>query len=245
MRYVLLIEYDGTAFVGWQMQKDGLSVQEALQNALFGLCGNPVEVSGAGRTDAGVHALAQAAHFDIETPYTPEKLRLALNALLRPHPVAVLSVTPAPDGFHARFSARERSYVYRILCRPGAPPALEKNRVWWVSRPLDMAVMQKGADALLGRHDFSSFRAAACQADSPVRTLDVFAWEKAGDELRATVRARSFLHHQVRNMVGTLKMLGEGKLALPDIPRILEARDRRAAGPTAPAEGLYLKEVLY
>ena len=243
-RWKLTIEYDGTSFVGWQHQKNGLSVQEALERAVLGFCGETVRVHGAGRTDAGVHALGQVAHVDIERRTRPQTVRDALNAHLRPLPVAVLAAEPAPDGFHARLSARERAYLYRIVNRR-APLALDRGRAWQVQKPLDEAAMHDAAQVLVGRHDFTSFRASLCQARSPVKTLDQLSVVRDGDEIRVSARARSFLHHQVRNMVGTLKLVGEGKWTRDDVAGALAARDRAAGGPTAPADGLYLVEVVY
>ena len=207
---------------------------------------NKIVVYGAGRTDAGVHALTQVAHFDLKEDMEDWKLREAMNARLRDMeaPVCVISVEKVGQDFHARFSAKGRGYLYRILNRR-APAVLEKNRVWWVPVPLDVEKMREGAKYLLGHHDFSSFRAAACQAKSPIKTLDKLDIEVFGEEIRFIVEARSFLHHQVRNMVGTLKMVGDGHLQPDDVKRILEAKDRKAAGPTAPACGLYLSKVVY
>ena len=207
---------------------------------------NKIIVYGAGRTDAGVHALAQVAHFDLKEDLEDWKLREAMNARLRDMeaPISVISVEKTGNDFHARFSAKGRGYVYRLLNRR-APAVLEKNRVWWVPVPLDVEKMREGTKYLLGHHDFSSFRAAACQAKSPLKTLDKLDIEVCGEEIRFIVEARSFLHHQVRNMVGTLKMVGDGHLQPDDVKRILEAKDRIAAGPTAPACGLYLSKVVY
>ena len=207
---------------------------------------NKIIVYGAGRTDAGVHALAQVAHFDLKEDLEDWKLREAMNARLRDMeaPISVISVEKTGNDFHARFSAKGRGYVYRLLNRR-APAVLEKNRVWWVPVPLDVEKMREGTKYLLGHHDFSSFRAAACQAKSPLKTLDKLDIEVCGEEIRFIVEARSFLHHQVRNMVGTLKMVGDGHLQPDDVNRILEAKDRKAAGPTAPACGLYLSKVVY
>lgn len=207
---------------------------------------NKIIVYGAGRTDAGVHALAQVAHFDLKEDLEDWKLREAMNARLRDMeaPISVISVEKTGNDFHARFSAKGRGYVYRLLNRR-APAVLEKNRVWWVPVPLDVEKMREGTKYLLGHHDFSSFRAAACQAKSPLKTLDKLDIEVCGEEIRFIVEARSFLHHQVRNMVGTLKMVGDGHLQPDDVKRILEAKDRKAAGPTAPACGLYLSKVVY
>lgn len=205
-----------------------------------------IEVCGAGRTDAGVHALGQVAHFDLKKTWDLYRLREALNAKLRDDraPVSVLNVEIVPDSFHARFSAKGRGYIYRILNRP-SPTVLEKDRVWWVAFPLDIEKMRQGAEYLLGHHDFSSFRAAACQALSPLKTLDRLDISNQGDEIVFTVEARSFLHHQVRNIVGTLKMIGGGYWPPEKIKDILAAKDRKAAGPTAPAGGLYLNKVMY
>lgn len=245
-RYKITVEYDGTNLLGWQRQLDGPSAQEHLENALFAFTHQASEVCAAGRTDAGVHALAQVAHFDTPGEWDLYRLREAFNANLRnaEAPVVVLRVEPAADDFHARFSAIGRGYVYRILNRP-APSVIERNRVWWIPYSLDIDAMRRGAKYLLGHHDFSSFRAAACQAKSPLKTLDKLDIEKRGDEIVFTVEARSFLHHQVRNMVGTLKMIGSGIIPPEEILNILEKKDRKAAGPTAPACGLYLNKVMY
>ncbi|HUN48159.1 MAG TPA: tRNA pseudouridine(38-40) synthase TruA [Stellaceae bacterium] len=243
-RYKLTLEYDGTGLVGWQRQKSGLSVQEILEGAVERFCGADVTVYGAGRTDAGVHALAQVAHLDLPRAADPEEIRGALNHHVKPHAVAVLAVEPVDDSFNARTSARGRRYLFRILNRR-APPALERNRVWHVGAPLDSDAMAEGALHLLGKHDFSSFRDSLCQAKSPVKTLDRLDVTRAGEEILIEARARSFLHHQVRNMVGTLKLVGVGKWSPAHVKRALEARDRRAGGPTAPAQGLCLLEVIY
>ena len=244
-RYVLRVEYDGAPFVGWQRQAEGLSVQEAIEAAAAALaCGAPVAAVAAGRTDSGVHAAAQVVQLDLDREIDAGTLRDALNFHLRAHPVSVLAAGRAGPGFHARFSATSRAYRYRILDRR-SPPALERGRVWHVPRPLDAAAMAAAARVLVGRHDFSSFRAASCQASGPVRTLDRLDVLRAGEEILVEAAARSFLHHQVRNMVGTLKRVGEGAWTADDIVRILAARDRRAAGQTAPAEGLTLIAVTY
>jgi tRNA pseudouridine38-40 synthase len=243
-RYKLTIEYDGRGFVGWQRQENGPSVQEALERAVVGFCGEKVNIFAAGRTDAGVHALGQVAHFDIDRDARPETVRNALNFHLKPEPVAVLKAEAVQSDFHARFSARQRVYLYRVTNRR-APLALERGRTWWVPTPLDVPAMAAAARALVGRHDFTSFRASICQAASPVKTLDAVAVARDGVEIRIEVRARSFLHHQVRNIVGTLRRVGEGKWTAADVAAILAARDRCKAGPTAPAEGLYLVSVTY
>lgn len=243
-RYRLTLEYDGTPFVGWQRQANGPSVQQALEEAVTAFCGERAGVMGAGRTDAGVHALGQAAHVDIARKTDAETVRNALNFHLRPAPVIVLDAVPVGDDFHARFSATGRRYRYRILNRR-AMPALERNRVWWLQVPLDAVAMHEAAQRLVGHHDFSTFRATVCQAKSPVKTLDRLDVMRHGDEISVEAAARSFLHHQVRNLVGTLKLVGEGKWSADDVARALEARDRVAGGPTAPAEGLYLIDVAY
>jgi tRNA pseudouridine38-40 synthase len=243
-RYKLVLEYDGSGLVGWQRQNNGLSVQEILETAVTRFCGEAITVHGAGRTDAGVHALAQAAHLDLPKEWPTDVVRNALNQHVRPHAVSVLAVERVPDSFDARRSARGRVYRYRILNRR-APAAMERGRVWHVGAALDVEAMQEGAALLLGKHDFTTFRDSLCQARSPVKTLDRLAVTRAGDEIVVEARARSFLHHQVRNMVGSLKLVGAGKWRVPHIAEALAARDRRAGGPTAPAEGLYLVEVVY
>ena len=243
-RYKLTLEYDGTGLVGWQRQKNGVSVQGLLETAVERFCGSFVTVHGAGRTDAGVHALGQVAHIDLAAARAPETIRNAINHHLKPAAIAVLAVEPVADHFDARRSARSRVYRYRILNRR-APAALERGRVWHVGAPLDTAAMHEAAQLLLGKHDFTTFRDSLCQAKSPVKTLDRLDVVSAGEEIDFEVRARSFLHHQVRNMVGTLKLVGAGKWRIADVAKALAARDRRAGGPTAPPEGLYLVEVVY
>jgi tRNA pseudouridine38-40 synthase len=243
-RYRVTLEYDGTGFVGWQRQENGPSIQAALEDAIAGFCGERVTVHGAGRTDAGVHALGQVAHFDLEKDTDAQTVREALNAHLRPDPIAVLDAEVAEPDFHARFDAVERRYLYRIVNRR-APPTLTRDRVWHVAVSLDAEAMHEAAQVLVGKHDFSSFRAAECQAKSPVKTLGEIAVTRAGEEVQLTARARSFLHHQVRNFTGTLKLVGEGKWSRADVEAALAARDRGAAGPTAPAHGLYLVGVSY
>ncbi len=243
-RFKLILEYDGGAFVGWQRQDNGPSVQQALEEAVTSFCGETATVHGAGRTDAGVHALGQVAHLDLEKPTTAETLRDAVNAHLKPAPVAVLAAEVAADDFHARFSATERRYLYRIVNRR-PPLALERGRAWWVPRPLDAAAMHAAAQVLVGKHDFSSFRASECQAKSPVKTLTAIEVSRLAEAIEIRARAPSFLHHQVRNFAGTLRLVGEGKWSAAKVEAVLEARDRNAAGQTAPAEGLYLTEVVY
>ena len=243
-RYKLTVEYDGTGLVGWQRQDNGPSVQAALEDACAILAGGPVAVQGAGRTDAGVHALGQVAHVDLDRDMAPGQLALALNFHLRPAAVAVLAAEPVAAGFHARFGAIRRSYLYRIVNRR-APLTLDEGRAWRVGRPLDVHSMEAAAALLVGRHDFSSFRAAACQADSALRTLDRLDVAAVDGEVRIVAEARSFLHSQVRFMVGTLVAIGGGRWPAAEAGRILAARDRRRAGPVAPPHGLYLARVDY
>ena len=243
-RYKLTLEYDGRGFVGWQRQDNGPSVQAALETAVQRFCAEAVCVEAAGRTDSGVHALGQVAHVDLDKATDAETLRDALNFHLKPAAVAVLSAEAVAPDFHARFSATERRYRYRIVNRR-ARLTLDQGRAWFVPVPLDAGAMGDAAQALAGRHDFTSFRASECQAKSPVKTLAALEVSRAGEEIQIEARARSFLHHQVRNMVGTLKLVGEGKWSRDDVARALAARDRKAAGPTAPADGLYLVAVRY
>jgi tRNA pseudouridine38-40 synthase len=244
-RYALLIEYDGSPFVGWQRQANGLSVQQVIEEAAEPLNGGetPAMVA-AGRTDAGVHAEGQVAQIDLAADLPPERLREALNTRSRPHPVSVLAVTQAPEGWNARFSAIGRTYRYRILNRR-ARPALEAGRVWHVPQPLDAAAMHDAAQRLLGHHDFSAYRASACQARDALRTLDKLNVSRFGEEVVVEVAARSFLHHQVRNMVGTLAQVGLGRRPVSWPRSVLDVRDRRRAGQTAPAEGLCFTAVRY
>ncbi len=242
--YALLIEYDGTPFRGWQRQAGGPSVQEALETAAAKLARGTVTTTVAGRTDAGVHAEGQVVELRLEKDFPTEKIAAALNYHLRPHPIAVLRAAPAPPGWSPRFSAIRRLYRYRILNRP-APPALAVGQVWHVPQPLDAAAMAEGARALIGRHDFSSFRAAGCQAKSALRTLASLEVQRYGEMIVITAEARSFLYHQVRNIAGSLKLVGEGRWVPGHMAAVLAARDRRIAGPTAPATGLSLVSVLY
>ncbi len=243
-RYRITIEYDGTGYVGWQIQAEGRSIQGAITEAFWKFSGEAVSVRGAGRTDAGVHATGQVAHFDLERAWDPLKLREALNHYLRPGRIAILECSVAAPDFDARFSATGRTYLYRILDRR-PPPALDRHRVWWVQTPLDAAAMHEAAQALIGRHDFTTFRAAACQAASPIKTLDRLDVERRGEEIHVHAEARSFLHNQVRSMVGSLRRVGEGKWTRDDLARALGAADRSACGPVAPPEGLYLVRVSY
>lgn len=243
-RWRLLIEYDGAPFVGWQRQASGLAVQAVLEEAVARLTGEVATVVGGGRTDAGVHALGQVAHLDLAKPLVPERLVAGLNAHLRPHPVAVLEARAVPPSFHARFSAVRRTYLYRILDRR-APPALERGRVLHLPLRLDAERMHDAAQALVGRHDFTSFRASECQAASPLKTLDLVHVRRVGPTVEIRLSARSFLHHQVRTIVGTLLPVGLGRADLGHPARVLVARDRRAAGPTTPAHGLLLERIDY
>jgi tRNA pseudouridine38-40 synthase len=243
-RYKLTIEYDGTPFVGWQVQDNGPSVQGHITDAVHAFSGERVVVRGAGRTDAGVHALGQVAHFDLTNSWDSETVRDAINAHMRPQPIAVLSAEQVADDFDARFSATRRRYVYRIINRR-ADLTLERDRAWRVARELDAATMHAAARRLVGKHDFTTFRAAECQARSPVKTLDSLDVERRGDELRIAASARSFLHHQVRSMVGSLVRVGEGGWSADDLVAALAARSRAACGPVAPPHGLFLVAVEY
>lgn len=243
-RYRLTIEYDGTPFVGWQIQADGVSVQGALVEALRRFTGEVVVVRGAGRTDAGVHALGQVAHVDLQRAWDPFRVREALNFHLKPQPISIVACEVADPDFDARFSARTRHYLYRILSRR-APPALDRDRVWWCPMGLDADAMARAAGVLVGRHDFTTFRASACQAKSPIRTLDRLEVHRTAEEIRISASARSFLHNQVRSMVGSLKLVGEGKWSANDLERALLACDRAACGAVAPPWGLYLVRVDY
>lgn len=243
-RYRITIEYDGTPFAGWQRQAAGVSVQGALEQAIHKFCGERIGVRGAGRTDAGVHALGQVAHFDLERAWDAKRVRDAVNFHLRPHPIGIIDCVEAALDFDARFSAVQRHYVYRILNRR-TPPILDRHRVWWVATELDSDAMAEAATRFLGRHDFSTFRATQCQAKSAVRTLDVFSIARDGCEIVCRISARSFLHNQVRSMVGSLKLVGEAKWTADDVAAALAARERARCGPVAPAAGLYLARVDY
>ncbi|MCH8159817.1 MAG: tRNA pseudouridine(38-40) synthase TruA [Proteobacteria bacterium] len=243
-RYRLTVEYDGKPFTGWQRQDNGPSVQGALEEAVFKLSRQRVTVTGAGRTDAGVHALGQVAHFDLEREFSGETLRDALNAHLRPDPISVLEAMQAAADFHARFSALARHYEYRILNRR-APPTIMRATVWHVAQDLDVDAMHEAAQVLVGSHDFTTFRSVQCQAKSPVKKLDRLDVARRGEEIAICASGRSFLHNQVRSMVGTLKRVGEGKWSVRDVERALAARDRSACGPVAPSQGLTLLRVDY
>jgi tRNA pseudouridine38-40 synthase len=243
-RWKLTIEYDGGPFVGWQRQENGPSVQAAVEHAIVKLTGETVTITAAGRTDAGVHAFGQVAHADIAKDFAPDKLRDALNAHLRPHPVAVLQAEAVGDDFHARFDATKRHYLYRIVNRR-SPLTFDAGRAWQVQVPLDAEAMHAAAQRLIGHHDFTTFRAAECQAKSPVKTLDLLRASRHGEEISIEASARSFLHHQVRSMVGTLKLVGVGKWTANDVGAALAARDRAACGPVSPPDGLYLVRVDY
>jgi len=243
-RYKFTIEYDGAPFVGWQIQDNGPSVQGAIMAAVAAFSGESVMVQGAGRTDAGVHALGQVAHVDLTKEHAPDTVRDALNAHLRPQPIAILAAERAAPDFDARRSAVWRHYRYRILNRR-ADLALDRGRAWRVMRPLDAATMHAAAQRLVGHHDFTTFRSTECQARSPEKTLDRLDVARAGEEIQIVAVARSFLHNQVRSMVGSLALVGESKWSADDLAGALAARDRTACGPVAPPDGLYLVQVDY
>ncbi|AXV14285.1 tRNA pseudouridine(38-40) synthase TruA [Neorhizobium sp. SOG26] len=245
-RFRMTVEYDGTPYVGWQMQENGHSVQAALQQAILSLTGETVSIRGAGRTDSGVHAIGQVIHADLSRDWKPYKLRNALNAHLAMagERVSVLDVQAVDDRFDARFSALRRHYLYRIINRP-SPLAIEAKRAWWVARPLDHEAMHAAAQTLVGHHDFTTFRSAHCQATSPVRTLDRLDVTRNGDLIEIRASAQSFLHNQIRSFAGTLKLAGDGKMTPADVRAALEARDRAACGPVAPPDGLYFMKVDY
>ena len=243
-RWRLTVEFDGRPFMGWQRQDHGPSVQQRLEEAIQRMTGELTAVHAAGRTDAGVHALAMAAHVDIAKTVTPHRLREGLNALVRPEPISVTEVQPVNGDWHARFSCIGRKYLYRILNRP-APPALDRGRVWHIAVPLEVEAMAEGAAMLVGRHDFTTFRSVHCQSDSPVKTLDRLDVKRVGDEIHIEAAARSFLHHQVRSMVGCLALVGRGQWRPDDLRQALEAHDRAELGLNAPSEGLYFVEAIY
>jgi len=243
-RYKLTIEYDGTDFVGWQRQAEGMSVQQAVEEAILKFCGEDLRIQTAGRTDAGVHALGQVAHVDLSRDWDPFKVAQAISFHLKPYPIVILDCVVVGSDFEARFSATARHYRYKILNRR-ARPALDASKVWWVTAPLDAEAMAQAAQVLVGRHDFTTFRAAACQAKSPVRTLDRLDVVREGETITIFASARSFLHHQVRSMVGSLKLVGEGRWSAADLEQALAARDRSQCGAMAPSAGLYLASVDY
>ena len=243
-RYKITIEYDGGPFVGWQMQDNGPSVQGALTDALEALSGERRVIAGAGRTDSGVHALGQVAHFDLSKTWTPDTLRDGLNYHLKPSPVAVIQAEEADAEFHARFDARSREYLYRIVNRR-SPLTLDRGKAWLVHQPLDAEAMHDAAQELIGEHDFTTFRAAQCQAKSPVKSLDLLTVSRHGGEIEVKAKARSFLHHQVRSITGTLHQVGIGSWSRKDVADALKACDRARCGPVAPPDGLYLVRVGY
>lgn len=243
-RYKITVEYDGGPFVGWQMQENGPSIQGALTDALEALSGERRVIAGAGRTDSGVHALGQVAHFDLAREFSPDSLRDGLNFHLKPAPIAVVAAEAADPEFHARFDAVAREYLYRIVNRR-APLALERGKAWLVHQPLDVDAMHEAAQELVGKHDFTTFRAVHCQAKSPVKTLDVLQVARYGENVEITAKARSFLHHQVRSIAGTLHKVGVGSWSGKEVREALEARDRTRCGPVAPPDGLYLVRVSY
>ena len=243
-RFLLILEYDGGPFAGFQAQADLPSVQGRLEEAIFGFSGETARIHVAGRTDAGVHALAQAAHFDLVRPFSPAVVRDAINAHLVPDPIAVITAQEVGPEFHVRFSATERRYLYRIIDRK-PPPVIERRRAWWVKTHLDVDAMRAGANELVGHHDFTTFRDAHCQAKSPMRTLDDIQVDRVDAEIHFRFCAKSFLHRQVRSMVGSLAQVGAHRWTPDDLRQALEARDRARCGPTAPAHGLYLAGVAY
>lgn len=243
-RFALRIEYDGTPFVGWQIQAEGLTVQGCLVDAIARMSGERVMVQGAGRTDSGVHALGQVAHFDLEKSFAPGKVMDALNYHLKPNPIAITACSVVAQTFDARRSGTQRRYLYRILPRR-APPVMVADRVWWVPVGLDADAMQRAAQRLTGHHDFTTFRASMCQATSPMRTLDRLDVAQVGDEVHIVAASRSFLHNQVRSLVGSLKLVGEGRWSADELRAALDAADRTRCGPVAPPTGLYLTDVIY
>ncbi|TVR11777.1 MAG: tRNA pseudouridine(38-40) synthase TruA [Salinarimonadaceae bacterium] len=243
-RYMLVIEYDGAPFAGWQRQENALAVQQVVEEAIEAFAGRPVRLHCAGRTDAGVHALHQVAHVDLDKPMPIDTVRDATNAHMRDYPVVVREVREVGEGFHARLSASKRHYLYRILNRP-APPSVDRSRVWHVRQRIDVDVMREAAARLVGHFDFTTFRASQCQGKSPIKTLERLDVERVGDEIHVYASSRSFLHHQVRSMVGTTAQAGIGRWSVDDVAAALAAKDRRACGPVAPAEGLYFIGVDY
>ena len=243
-RFRLLVEFDGRPFMGWQRQAHGPSVQQVIEEAALSVTGEASVVHAAGRTDAGVHGLGMTAHLDVGRPFTPFRLMEALNARLKPNPVAILACETVPDDWHARFSCKGRRYAYQLVNRR-APLTLEVGRAWRLARPLDADAMHEAAQHLVGRHDFTTFRSVHCQAESPVKTLDRLTVRRTGERLTVEAAARSFLHHQVRSMVGCLALVGLGQWRASDVAAALGARDRRALGLNAPPDGLFFVEALY
>jgi tRNA pseudouridine38-40 synthase len=243
-RYRLVVEYDGRPYRGFQAQAELPSVQASIERAVLGFSGETIRLAAAGRTDTGVHATGQVVHIDLAKPWRPQVVRDALNAHLVPEPIAIVAADIVEEGWHARFSATERRYIYRILNRI-APPALDQGFVWHVKKPLDAEVMHEAAQALVGHHDFTTFRDAQCQSKSPIKTLDLARVTRVGDEVRLEFAARSFLHRQVRSMTGAIAEVGVGRWTAEDLAAALEARDRKACGQVAPADGLCLVGVRY
>lgn len=243
-RYKITIEYDGSGFVGWQRQENGFSVQQAIEEAINKFSGEKITLFGAGRTDSGVHALGQVAHFDLQKNTDADTVRDAVNFHLKPACVSILDATPVADDFDARFSALERAYRYRITNRR-APLAVGRGYSWWVPVPLNVEAMNEAAGHLVGKHDFTTFRSVHCQAKSPLKTLNALTVTGDGESIEIEARAPSFMHHQVRNFAGTLKLVGEGKWSPGKVKTALEKKDRTAGGPTAPPDGLYFVEVVY
>ncbi len=243
-RYKIKIEYDGTPFIGWQRQVISPSVQEVIEIALQKMIGSEIVLFGAGRTDAGVHATGQVAHFDIRKNFPMDEILGALNHYVKPFPISILSVEKVDNEFHARFSANSRTYIYKIKNRK-APLALENSRAWHVKDDLDVNLMQEAASYLIGKHDFSSFRSAQCQSKNPVKSIDAIEFTKEGDAIQMRIQAPSFLHNQVRIIIGNLRKVGNGSFQPLQIKEILEAKDRTKAAETAPPDGLYLVEVKY
>ena len=243
-RYKITIEYDGTPFVGWQFQKNGLSIQEILQNAIFNFSKEKVVITGAGRTDSGVHALAQVAHFDLKKQINKKSFLPGINQHIGNKPVTVLKINKTNKIFHARFDAKKRTYQYTIINRQ-SPLALQKNKAWHIRKKLNVKDMKKGAKLLLGTHDFSTFRASSCGAKSPIKTIEKISIKKNKDKLILEFTSKSFLQQQVRSMVGCIKYVGEGKWKLDDFEKIFKSKKRIKCAPPAPACGLYLKKVSY
>jgi tRNA pseudouridine38-40 synthase len=243
-RFKLTIEYDGTAYAGWQRQADVPSVQETIETAIKAFTGNPTTLYVAGRTDAGVHATGQVAHVDIPTRLDPQTILRATNAHLSGHPIVITAVDPATSDFHARFDATKRFYTYKIINRP-APLTFDRLYAWHIPQPLNVQAMQEGANFLIGKHDFTTFRTVHCQSKSPIKTLDEIYIERNQSAINFHISAPSFLHHQVRNIVGTLALVGKGQWSADSVKKALEAKDRAAGGPTAPPHGLYLTKVIY